>query len=309
MNYTYSFIIPHHNSPELLNRCLDSIPQREDIQIIVVDDNSDINKKPQITRKDVEIVYIDAFHTKGAGHARNEGLLKSKGKWLLFADCDDFYNLGFMDSLDKYKDSDIDMLFFSCNSCNSDTLAVDHDRSIFLHKTLSRAKDGDRIAKEKMMYGFRSPWFKMVNHKFVLDNNILFEEVKRGNDVMFSFATCFNCRKFEIILDKLYCVTYREGSITFSKKIIDDYYVSISGLIKRNSFYDEIGVLHLKKSIISFIIHGKDNPVASNLGFYNFLNHLKFVGKSLLVLIANPYRLYKEKNKYIDVIINKKRIV
>ncbi len=36
----YSIIIPHKNIPLLLQRCLDSIPQREDIQIIVVDDNS-----------------------------------------------------------------------------------------------------------------------------------------------------------------------------------------------------------------------------------------------------------------------------
>ena len=44
MSYNYSIIIPHKNIPELLQRCLDSIPKREDIQIIVVDDNSDTNK-------------------------------------------------------------------------------------------------------------------------------------------------------------------------------------------------------------------------------------------------------------------------
>ena len=37
----YSIIIPHRNIPLLLRRCLDSIPRRMDIQIIVVDDNSD----------------------------------------------------------------------------------------------------------------------------------------------------------------------------------------------------------------------------------------------------------------------------
>ena len=39
----YSIIIPHKNIPNLLQRCLDSIPNREDVQIIVVDDNSDPN--------------------------------------------------------------------------------------------------------------------------------------------------------------------------------------------------------------------------------------------------------------------------
>ena len=36
----FSIIIPHKNIPSLLQRCLDSIPKRDDVQIIVVDDNS-----------------------------------------------------------------------------------------------------------------------------------------------------------------------------------------------------------------------------------------------------------------------------
>ena len=43
MNNTinFSIIIPTKNIPDLLLRCLESIPQRSDIEIIVVDDNSD----------------------------------------------------------------------------------------------------------------------------------------------------------------------------------------------------------------------------------------------------------------------------
>ena len=39
-NIKYSIIIPHKNSPDLLKRCLESIPDRTDIQVVVVDDNS-----------------------------------------------------------------------------------------------------------------------------------------------------------------------------------------------------------------------------------------------------------------------------
>ena len=58
----YSFIIPHKNIPDLLQRCLDSIPRREDIQIIVVDDNSDLDKVdfdhfPGISEPCVEVYF------------------------------------------------------------------------------------------------------------------------------------------------------------------------------------------------------------------------------------------------------------
>ena len=40
----FSIIIPHKNSADLLQYCLDSIPNRDDVQVIVVDDNSDADK-------------------------------------------------------------------------------------------------------------------------------------------------------------------------------------------------------------------------------------------------------------------------
>ena len=51
-NINYSIIIPHKNSAGLLQRCLDSIPQRDDIQIIIIDDNSlNIKKLRDIEKK------------------------------------------------------------------------------------------------------------------------------------------------------------------------------------------------------------------------------------------------------------------
>ena len=107
-----SIIIPHHNTPTLLQRCLDSIPADKGIQVIVVDDNSDptkvdFEKFPGKVRPDVEI-----FLTKegrGAGYARNVGLQHAKGDWLLFADSDDYFVQGFYDVIRKYIDNDTDM--------------------------------------------------------------------------------------------------------------------------------------------------------------------------------------------------------
>lgn len=70
----YTFIIPHKNSPDLLQKCLDSIPRRDDVQIIVVDDNSDAGKVdfdhfPGLDDPTVE-VYLTK-EGKGAGYARN----------------------------------------------------------------------------------------------------------------------------------------------------------------------------------------------------------------------------------------------
>ena len=67
---------------------------RNDVQIIVVDDGSssnvvDFTNFPGTDRENVEIIFTK--DGKGAGYARNCGLLQAKGKWLLFADADDSF--------------------------------------------------------------------------------------------------------------------------------------------------------------------------------------------------------------------------
>ena len=90
----FSVIIPHYNIPKLLQRCLDSIPDIPDIQVIVVDDNSSVEKVdfdnfPGKGRKYTTAIFDKAGG--GAGHARNIGLKHAEGKWLVFADSDDFF--------------------------------------------------------------------------------------------------------------------------------------------------------------------------------------------------------------------------
>lgn len=55
MNPLFSIIIPHYDIPDLLMRCLESIPVSEDIQVIVVDDNSAdadtyLDRYPELSR-------------------------------------------------------------------------------------------------------------------------------------------------------------------------------------------------------------------------------------------------------------------
>ncbi|HCE47774.1 MAG TPA: glycosyl transferase family 2, partial [Prevotellaceae bacterium] len=72
----YSVIIPHYNSPDLLMRCLASIPDREDIQVIVIDDNSSADVVNFTNFPGKERIYTTLLFNKdnqGAGHARNLG--------------------------------------------------------------------------------------------------------------------------------------------------------------------------------------------------------------------------------------------
>lgn len=90
----YSIIIPHYKSIDSLAKCIHSIPDREDIQVIIVDDNSGIEKsvfESSCLKNRQNVLVIYEQQNNGAGHARNVGLREAKGNWILFADADDYF--------------------------------------------------------------------------------------------------------------------------------------------------------------------------------------------------------------------------
>jgi glycosyltransferase involved in cell wall biosynthesis len=229
----YTIIIPHKNIPTLLERCLCSIPLRDDIQVIVVDDNSDpsivdFNNFPGLKRSDTEVYFTK--EGKGAGYARNIGLSKAKGKWLIFADSDDFFNDCFNELLDIYKDISADIVLFQSNSLNSETLEENNSRGNSYNKWIKKSFNNN-IILEELRFKYHPPWGKFISTKLVVDNQIKFDEVFSSNDVMFSTLTGYYAKRILIDLKYLYCSTYRNGSLNYTttkQSILPRFSVAIS---------------------------------------------------------------------------------
>ncbi len=224
MKKTLSIIIPNKNIPLLLERCINSIEAREDIEIIVVDDNSspsvvDFSRYPGSNRNDVKLFFDKS--NKGAGHARNIGLVNAIGDWLIFADSDDFFYPELLVFFDKNKDSNADVIFFDVDSRNSETL--DFSKSDFRSDELAKLKSTAEKQSNLDLLRWNNldilnvPWGKMIRREFVIKNNILFDEVKAGNDAMFSAKCGVWASQIAISHDLVYCITTRSDSLTQTK--------------------------------------------------------------------------------------------
>lgn len=206
----FSIIIPHKNIPGLLQRCIDSIPVRNDIQIIVVDDNSnpeivDFDNFPGNNNSCVEI-YLTK-DGKGAGYARNIGLSHAKGKWILFADADDFFTEHAFETFYSYNDDITDIIYFNTLTVDSDTLEILPNRLCGLEKWI-RNKDINGLK-----YRSTVPWGKMINRSFIQNNNITFHELPVANDIWFSCQVGYNAKNIQISSVRAYCSTVRKGSL------------------------------------------------------------------------------------------------
>ena len=94
-----SIIIPAYNCADDILRMIDSIKAQDysDYELIIVDDHStDDTAKvlSQLSRSDRRIVAINQPANGGASVARNTGISRAKGKYLMFLDADDTLKKG-----------------------------------------------------------------------------------------------------------------------------------------------------------------------------------------------------------------------
>jgi len=275
----FSVIIPHKNTPDLLRRCLASIPRREDIQIIVVDDNSDENKVDFNVFPGVGEAFVEVYFTKegkGAGYARNVGLDHAKGNWLIFADADDFFTDNAFDFLFTHVDSPCEIIFFKVDSCYSDTYEkANRNRcNIVIDNYLNKKK----YSESQLRHRHLSPVGKMIRTEFIQKEGIRFEEIVAANDRMFSILAGHKAQSIDCIDRALYCITVTKGSIahTINIKNLESKYTT---LLRCNDFLKKAKVKHCQYSILPDLL------LASKFGFSVFFKFLRLA----IVYKSNPF--------------------
>jgi len=260
----YTIIIPHKNMPELLQRCLDSIPQRDDIQIIVVDDNSDpdiVNFEifPGVAKSYTEVIFTK--EGKGAGYARNVGLKKAVGKWILFADADDFFADGFLEHVDKYHKSAYDLVYFGVYRISKET-EKKSNIDPYYEKLMKGAIYEQK--HEEYKYGAYVPWGKIIKLSLIKENNIIFDETIVANDKIFSIKAAHNATNIHFDERKIY--TYMPANsiltpIKTPKANFDRFCV----YVRMNRFFEDISQ---EKYKINLILPLKNLIDAKNMKYF-----------------------------------------
>lgn len=246
----FSVIIPHKNNTLLLQRCLNSIPRCDSIQIIVVDDNSN----PMFVKFEefpcLHDTYVQLYFTKegkGAGYARNVGLKYARGKWVIFADADDFFTEDAFESFRSQYYNTADIIYFRSRSIYNDTKEIADRANIYnlmVVNYLNKSIDESRIRT-----GFHVPWAKMIRRTLIEQNRIQFDEVPAANDVYFSVLSGLAAKEIDACLNTVYVVTVSRGSITRRKNFeisFSQYYVNL----RRNKLLKSMGMKKEQHSIL-----------------------------------------------------------
>ncbi len=197
-----SVVVPVYNKEKHLHECLDSIMNQTltDLEIICVDDGSTDNSLSIIeeyAEKDKRISIIKQENLY-AGVARNKGMEAAQGEYIAFIDADDYIDLDFFEVLYKIaKKNEADVVKSPYKEEYEDYM-IEVPYNILL-----KIKFDQNL---ELLTGHHSTviWNAIYRLSFLKENNILFQNVKHANDVLFSTKVSVYAQKSFPVVDVFY---------------------------------------------------------------------------------------------------------
>lgn len=226
--YKITITIPIFNAEKYLKDLLESIIHQtmnyNDIEVIMVDDASTDHTREimeEYARKYENFISVTLLENhKIAGTARNEGIKRARGKYLMFADSDDFFTKDacqMMYEAMEQKQAD----FITANYINADQDGNVWDVPIFDDKKYRDFKLSITDYNESFFILNSSVCNKIFRRSFVEENDIQFLEGVPGEDAFFT-TSCFMKAKNVYYLSKvMYC--YRQRNRNNKTKSVSFY--------------------------------------------------------------------------------------
>ena len=214
--YEYSFIAPVYNAEKYIAECIESIlKQGEGCELILVDDGSTDTSGEICDLYAEQYKRIKVFHNKNSGPAaaRNFGLEKASGNYVIFVDSDDYISGGLIEHLDcGYADRTADLIFYTIIKRFQDGRL----------EPMSEGLERDKIHGKPMNEVLRaisecskfpaSTGGKIIKRDILTKNNIRFKEGLIGEDIDWTLQLIFNINSADVYPDESYY--YRISSNT-----------------------------------------------------------------------------------------------
>lgn len=226
MKVKISVIIPAYNAGIYIEQCVKSVLEQtyREFEIIIVDDGSDeISAKIYyaISLSDPRIV-LCSQENKGAAAARNIGVKRAEGDYVVFLDADDYWDdKNFLETAVKQIErKKCDILMFGFLNLKNGKY---HNPQKKINK--KRASGELTVNKRKYIlanvYNIISPCSKIIK-KEVLDNyKIRFPEGRLHEDIDWAMELINVCKTFEIIDMAPYIRRIRNDSSSKQRTVKD----------------------------------------------------------------------------------------
>ena len=219
----YSVIIPAYNAEATIRRCLDSLLNQPhgDAELIIINDGS-TDSTGKICREYASrhngIRYFEK-ENGGVASARNLGLEKAAGEYILFVDSDDYVTQNYFAVLDTSTVASKDLIMFGRSTYDGDALR---------HQPLPSAsaetpeETAALVCEALRQQRMNCAWNKVYRRDVIKKYGIQFDErLPIGEDKVFAVEYAVRSQSAEFVPDPIYVVSL-ENDKSLSRKQRDD---------------------------------------------------------------------------------------
>lgn len=261
-----SIVMPVYNVEKYLRMCLDSVVNQTlaDIEVIVVNDGStdhSLSILEEYEAKYKGLITVYTTENRGVSHARNYGIERAHGEYLLFVDSDDFIEPDMCEKLyekAKKDNNDIVICKYYDVYANETTGLITRKKGKAYDIAIGR-NFNLHDTKFELTHISPFPWDKLCRRS--LFDHYKFPENMRFEDLAVIFQVVCETNSIGVIEDRLY--NYRRASAgsflsSFSEgtlDIIKALELVVNGLKengKLEEFYEEVEYICIRHILIRF---------------------------------------------------------
>ena len=215
MDIKVSVIIPVYNGENFLEQCMDSVCNQtlREIEIICVDDGSTDSSYEILKRYQQQDERIQILQQKNqyAGVARNHGKKHASGEYLVFWDCDDYFEKDALERMYQQASSvQADVCVCGVNQYFQDKeLLIPNNVNYLNLKKINGDEVFSRIGNEETILNFTNavPWNKMFRREYIENLNLDFQPIRNGNDIYFTMNAIYFAQRITTVRKAL--INYR----------------------------------------------------------------------------------------------------
>ena len=284
---TISVIIPVYNAENYVGRCIESVQAQtyNNWQMILVDDGSK-DKSLEICQKYADVDNrISVIHQENAGPgiARNTGIAKASGNYVVFIDSDYYIEKDYFQLLSKH---DEDVVFINVRDVDEDGRVLKEDfmaknKNLSIETILRRQMTG----KIDFFFFLGGGVRKTLKINILRDNNVKYTKHKIGEEALYSFQVLWYAKSVAFIDKPLYNYVQRGDSQSHLK--VDDPWGGVALAMMYPKFANTINAFLLTASAVSA------NCLANNYPFSSYLTEVKRCRRRLSEVIDKKYPIDK----------------
>ena len=247
MDKLVSIIVPMYNAELTIKKCISSLIYQtyKNIEIIVVDDGSIDSSKQMIKEFDNRIEYVYQSN-KGVSAARNTGIKRAEGEYILFVDSDDCIEVDFVSKTVIFAEKNkLDIVVAKHMEQNSTIFGGNENKE----KSFIAKENFDIVEHFKGIHIGQAVG-KLFRTCIVKTNNITFpEQMFLAEDFYFVGEILLNTNKVGLVDNTHYCI-FNVNINSLSKRYIDNILLGIEMQIdlwnKLTKRYDGLDLAYAK---------------------------------------------------------------